>query len=90
MILIISQALVNLGPCEIWKTRGDNAVHRLSVVEEADDIMHADARAFYDGIAAANAALAGNISVTIYNLAHSEHDYHDAKQNAISPTGCLI
>ena len=43
MVFVVSQALVDLGPGDIGKAVGNQGVHALSILQESNDIMDADA-----------------------------------------------
>ena len=70
MIFIVGQAFVNLGFCKAWEAGRDNALHGLSVLQEADDVMNSNAGAFDEGVDAANTRSSTNIAVDFGGRAH--------------------
>jgi hypothetical protein len=64
MVLVIGEALIYLGARNVREAANDYAVHGFTVLEEANDIVDADACAFDDGVASPHARLARDIAVT--------------------------
>ena len=48
---------------EVWETAAHDGIHRLSVLEQANDVMHADARPRHDRVAVAHARHTRDVSV---------------------------
>ena len=59
MIFVIREAFIDLSACDIRETTGDNAVHRFAILEQADDVVNSDARAFEDGLTTAYTPVGG-------------------------------
>ena len=68
MILIVRQTLVDLRFGEVGEAGHEDAVHCFAVLEQTNDVMDADARAFDDGITAASARPSRDVSVPCIGL----------------------
>lgn len=71
MVLIESKTLVNLCLRQGREGAGKNAINGLAILKQADDIMDANARAFDNGIAAANSWDATNIPIAFRGCCHN-------------------
>jgi hypothetical protein len=44
MILVVSEAGINLSPRKVWKTVQEQRIDRFAILKEANNIMNADPR----------------------------------------------
>ena len=54
VVFVVSQAFVDLSLCNVGKAVGNDRVHTLSVLQEANDIVNTDTGSFDHGMAAAD------------------------------------
>ncbi|HWD92303.1 MAG TPA: hypothetical protein VG938_08140 [Verrucomicrobiae bacterium] len=71
MILVIGKAFINLGARQIGKTIRNQTVDRFAVLEQADNVMHANPRAFHACIAASDSLFFDNVSVGFARRSHA-------------------
>ena len=71
MIFVIGKALVNLGFGQIWQTIAYNAVNRLAILKQTNDIVHSNARAFHTSTTPANAGRTRYIAIFFCDRCHS-------------------
>lgn len=84
MVLVKREALIHLGAGDVWEAARDDAVHRLSVLEQADDVVDADARALDDGMAAAHAGLARDVALSDRRIV-STHKFKITSDRFLQP-----
>ena len=75
MILVIGETFKNLRPCQIGKTIRNQAINCLAILEQPNDIMHANACAFDTSLAPAHPVFFHNVSVTLTCCSHIQ-SYH--------------
>ena len=71
MVLVVRQALVDLGSRPVPCAARDEGVHRLAGLQEADHVMDSDARALDAGVTAPHARGADDVSVRSLGRAHA-------------------
>jgi hypothetical protein len=64
VVLVIREALIYLGAGDVRKATTHDAIHGFTILEEADDVVDADACVLDDGVAAAHARLACDVPIT--------------------------
>src|SRR5688572_17576554 len=70
MILVVRQTRVHMGLGQRWKARRGDAVEGLAALQQTDDVMNADARAFDARISTAHAWRTDNVAVRSRDRAH--------------------
>jgi hypothetical protein len=63
MIFVVGEAFVNLGARQRGEAVGNDRLDRLTCLQKGNHIMHADASALDDGLAAANARDIGDVAI---------------------------
>ena len=64
VIFVVSEALIYLRTGEIGENVGTHdTIHRLAILKQADDIMHADAGALHPSMAAAHTRGANDVAI---------------------------
>lgn len=71
VVLVVGEALVDLGFGDFGETIGSESVDRFAVLEEGNHVVNRDARAFHNGVAAANTRGADDVAVGFRSGAHS-------------------
>jgi len=81
VVLVLREAPIHLGAGDVRETANGNAVHGFTVLEEAHDVVDADARALDNGVPTAHArlacvvAVAGGLSVPVHGFKSCQPRY---------------
>ena len=63
MVLVVGETFVNLSFSEVGKTVSRHSIDGLAILEQSNDVVHANTGTFYSRVAAANAGRPDNVTI---------------------------